>query len=152
LAVSLYGKLGNAYVDFSNKQIDTPLDKVNKVLKEQPNFADGYLLTGQLTAVSNDKDGSVKSFEKYKSLLPNMYESRVFLANAYIKNNQFEEAEKEVDLLLKANPEQPFFNQLKGTVRFQAQDFSNAKLYIEKAYKAQCKCLFFLGFYGAVNQ
>jgi putative PEP-CTERM system TPR-repeat lipoprotein len=132
-ADSLYSKLGNAYVDFSNKQIDTSLDKLNEILKEQPDFADGYLLKGQLTAASNDKNGSVKSFEKYKSLLPNMYESRVFLANAYIKNNQFEEAEKEVDLLLKANPEQPFVNQLKGTVRFQAQDFSNAKLYIEKA-------------------
>ena len=132
-ADSLYSKLGNAYVDFSNKQIDTSLEKINEILKEQPDFADAHLLKGQLTSVSDDKEGSVKSFEKYKKLLPNTYQSRVLLANAYIKNKQFEEAETEVDLLLKVYPEQPFVNQLKGTVRFQAQDFINAKLYTEKA-------------------
>jgi putative PEP-CTERM system TPR-repeat lipoprotein len=132
-ADSLYSKLGNAYVDFSNKQIDTSLEKINEIIREQPDFADAHLLKGQLTAVSDDKEGSVKSFEKYKKLLPNTYQSRVFLANAYIKNKQFEEAETEVDLLLKAYPEQPFVNQLKGVLRFEAQDFSSAKQYSEKA-------------------
>jgi putative PEP-CTERM system TPR-repeat lipoprotein len=132
-ADSLYSKLGNAYVDFSNKQIDTSLEKINEILREQPDFADAHLLKGQLTSVSDDKEGSVKSFEQYKKLLPNTYQSRVFLANAYIKNKQFEEAETEIDLLLKVNPEQPFINQLKGVVRFEAQDFSFAKQYSEKA-------------------
>jgi putative PEP-CTERM system TPR-repeat lipoprotein len=130
---SIYSKLGSAYVDFSNKQIATSLEKINEILKAQPDFADAHLLKGQLTSVSDDKVGSVKSFEQYKSLLPDTYQSRVLLANAYIKNNQFEEAEKEVDLLLNVYPEQPFLNQLKGTVRFQAKDFSNAKKYMELA-------------------
>jgi putative PEP-CTERM system TPR-repeat lipoprotein len=132
-ADSLYSKLGNAYVYFSNKQIDTSLGKINELLKEQPDFADAHLLKGQLTSVSNDEEGSVKSFEQYKKLLPNTYQSRVFLANAYIKNKQFEEAEAEIDILIEVYPEQPFVNQLKGTVRFQKSDFINAKLYIEKA-------------------
>lgn len=132
-ADSLYSKLGNAYVDFSNKQITTSLEKINEILKGQPDFADGHLLKGQLTSVLKDTNGAVESFEKYKKLLPRTFQSRVFLANAYIKNKQFEEAEKEIDVLLKVNSEQPFVNQLKSTVRFQAQDFSNAKLYAEKA-------------------
>ena len=130
---SLYSKLGNAYVDFSNKQIDTSLDKIEEILREQPDFADAHLLKGQLTSVSNDTKGAVESFEKYKELLPQTFQSRVFLANAYVKNGQYEEAEKEIDILLKISPEQPFVNQLKGTVRFEAQDFSNAKQYAEKA-------------------
>ncbi|MBU3005705.1 XrtA/PEP-CTERM system TPR-repeat protein PrsT [Paraglaciecola arctica] len=130
---SLYSKLGNAYVDFSNQQIDTSLEKINEILKEQPDFADAHLLKGQLTSVSKDTKTSVESFEKYKELLPQTYQSRVFLANAYIKNKQFEEAEKEIDVLLKVNPEQPFINQLKGVVRFQAQDFNSAKQFAEKA-------------------
>jgi putative PEP-CTERM system TPR-repeat lipoprotein len=130
---SLYSKLGNAYVDFSNKQIDTSLEKIDEILKAQPDFADAHLLKGQLTSVSKDTKGAVESFEKYKELLPRTYQSRVFLANAYLKNKQFEEAEKEIDLMLKANPEQPYINQLKGAVRFQARDFENAKLYTEKA-------------------
>jgi putative PEP-CTERM system TPR-repeat lipoprotein len=55
------------------------------------------------------------------------------LATAYIKNKQFEEAEKELDLLLIVNPEQPYVNQLKGAVRYQAKDFESAKVYTEKA-------------------
>ncbi|MFT6909411.1 MAG: putative PEP-CTERM system TPR-repeat lipoprotein [Oleiphilaceae bacterium] len=130
---SLYSKLGNAYVDFSNKQVDTSLEKIEEILREQPDFADAHLLKGQLTTVTKDTKGAVKSFEKYKELLPQTYQSRVFLANAYIKNKQFEEAEKEIDILLQFNPEQPFINQLKGAVRFQSQDFSNAKAYADKA-------------------
>jgi putative PEP-CTERM system TPR-repeat lipoprotein len=130
---SLYSKLGNAYVDFSNKQIDTSLEKINEIIREQPDFADAHLLKGQLTSVSDDREGSVKSFEKYKKLLPNTYHSRVFLANAYIKNKQFEEAEAEIDILIEVYPEQPYVNQLKGTVRFQKSDFINAKLYTVKA-------------------
>lgn len=130
---SLYSKLGSAYVDFSNKQVDTSLEKINEILKEQPDFADAHLLRGQLNSVSNNTTEAVESFEKYKELLPETFQARVFLANAYIKNSQFEKAEKELDLLLKVNPEQPFVNQLKGMVRFQAEDFSNAKLYTEKA-------------------
>jgi putative PEP-CTERM system TPR-repeat lipoprotein len=130
---SLYSKLGNAYVDFSNNQIDVSLKKINEILAEQPDFADAHLLKGQLTSVSNDKAGAVESFEKYKKLLPQTYQSRVLLANAYLKNKQYKEAETEVDLLLKVNPDQPFVNQIKAAVRFQAQDFDNAKLYSEKA-------------------
>lgn len=130
---SLYSKLGSAYVDFSNSQINTSLEKINEILKVHPDFADAHLLKGQLTSVSNDKEGSVKSFEKYKNLLPDTYQSRVFLANAYLKNNQFEEAEKEVDLLLEVNSDQAFVNQMKGVLRFKAKDFVGAKLYTEKA-------------------
>lgn len=130
---SLYSKLGNAYVDFSNQQIDTSLEKINEILKEQPDFADAHLLKGQLTSVSRDNQGAVESFEKYKELLPKTFQARVFLANAYVKNQQYVEAEKEIDILLKANSEQPYVNQLKGMVRFEAQDFSSAKQYAEKA-------------------
>jgi putative PEP-CTERM system TPR-repeat lipoprotein len=130
---SLYSKLGNAYVDFSNKQIHTSLEKIEEILAVQPDFADAHLLKGQLTSVSEDTEGAVESFEKYKELLPETFQARVFLANAFLKNKQYKEAEEEIDLLLKVNPEQPFINQLKGAVRFQADDFINAKLYSEKA-------------------
>jgi putative PEP-CTERM system TPR-repeat lipoprotein len=130
---SLYSKLGNAYVDFSNKQIDTSLEKIEEILEEQPDFADAHLLKGQLTSVSNNTKSAVESFEKYKELLPQTFQARVFLANAYVKNRQYLEAEKEIDILLKVNSEQPFVNQLKGMVRFEDQDFSSAKQYAEKA-------------------
>jgi putative PEP-CTERM system TPR-repeat lipoprotein len=130
---SLYSKLGNAYVDFSNNDIKVSLEKINQILKEHPEFADAHLLKGQLTSVTEDSDGAVESFEKYKELLPQTYQSRVLLANAYFRNKQFEQAEKEVDQLLQFNADQPFVNQLKGAIRFQDQDFESAKSFTEKA-------------------
>ena len=130
---SLYSQLGNAYVDFSNQQIDTSLEKINEILIKQPDFADAYLLKGQLSSVSNEKESAVKSFEKYKELLPETFQARVFLANAYIKNEQFELAEQELDILLQLSPEQPFINQLKGFIRYQFKDFVSAKFFTEVA-------------------
>ena len=132
-ADSLYSKLGNAYLDFSNQKFDTSLEKINEILVQEPDFADAYLLRGHLTTASNDNEGAVKSFEKYKELLPRTYQARIFLASAYMKNEQFKEAEKEIDLLLQFNPDQPIVNQLKGTVRFNMKDFNGAKLYTETA-------------------
>ena len=132
-ADSIYSKLGNAYVDFSNKQIGSSLEKINEILRLQPDLPEAHLLKGQLTSISKDTQGAVKSFEKYKSLLPSTYQSRLFLANAYIKNKQFDKAEQELDQLLKISPEQPFVNQMKGLVRYHKQDFEAAKRYTEKA-------------------
>jgi len=130
---SLYSKLGNAYVDFSNQHLDKSLEKINEILLEQPDFADAHLLKGQLTSVSKNAKGAVESFAKYKELLPETPQSRLFLANAYLRNKQFDEAEKELDSLLKIMPEQPIVNQMKGIVRYNKQDFEEAKLYSEKA-------------------
>ncbi|MBL4630693.1 MAG: PEP-CTERM system TPR-repeat protein PrsT, partial [Paraglaciecola sp.] len=130
---SIYSQLGNAYVDFSNNQIASSLEKINEILLLQPDLPDAHLLKGQLTSISKDTQSSVESFEKYKSLLPSTYQSRLFLANAYIKNKQFDKAEQELDLLLQISPEQPFVNQMKGLVRYNKQDFEAAKRYTEKA-------------------
>ncbi|MFT2090412.1 XrtA/PEP-CTERM system TPR-repeat protein PrsT [Paraglaciecola sp. 2405UD69-4] len=130
---SIYSQLGNAYVDLSNKQVEASLQKIDQVIAIEPTLSDAYLLKGQLSTLLNNSKAAVASYEKYKELLPQNIQSRMFLANAYIKNNQFDIAEKEVDQLLKSNPDQPFVNQLKGIIRYQADDFENAKLFIEKA-------------------
>jgi putative PEP-CTERM system TPR-repeat lipoprotein len=113
--------------------LDSALQKINEIITIQPDFADAHLLKGQLTSATNDTQGAVESFEKYKALLPETLQSRLFLANAYVKNKQFAEAEIQLDLLLKIIPEQAFVNQLKGLVRYHANDLIQAKLFTEKA-------------------
>lgn len=130
---SVYSKLGNAYLAFSNKQLKESLAKTDEILKLQPDLTEAILLKGQLATLSKNYPLAVESFEKYQKLLPDMLLGRTFLANAYIKNKQFDEAEIYIDQLLKSNKNQPFMNQLKGLVRYNAKDFENAKLYTEIA-------------------
>ena len=130
---SAYSKLASAYLSFSNKQIEDAIEKTDALLALQPDFAEANLLKGQLATLNKDYASAVDSFEKYHKLLPEVLHARIFLANAYIKNKQFDDAEKQLDLLLKISANQPFINQLKGLVRFQAKDYENAKRYTEVA-------------------
>lgn len=132
-AESVYSKLGNAYLAFSNSQLNDSLAKTDEILALQPDLTEALLLKGQLATLNKNYPLAVESFEKYQKLLPDMILSRVFLANAYIKNKQYNEAEQYLDELLKMNKNQPFFNQLKGFARFQVGDFAGANLYTEVA-------------------
>jgi putative PEP-CTERM system TPR-repeat lipoprotein len=130
-ADSIYSKLGRAYVSFSEKQVDDSIEKVDELLEQTSDFPEAILLKAQLATINQDYSEAVKNFEAYDKLLPNLLQSKLFLANAYIKNRQFEESEEIIDKLLKRNKSQPFINQLKGFVRYEAKDFEGAKLYTE---------------------
>jgi putative PEP-CTERM system TPR-repeat lipoprotein len=132
-AESVYSKLGSAYLAFSNSQLNDSLAKTDEILALQPELTEALLLKGQLATLNKNYPLAVESFEKYHRLLPDMILGRVFLANAYIKNQQYNEAEQYLDELLKMNKNQPFFNQLKGFVRYQAKDFVGANLYTDVA-------------------
>jgi putative PEP-CTERM system TPR-repeat lipoprotein len=124
-AESIYSQLGSAYLSMSDKQLGDAIIKIETLLLLQPDLPEANLLKAQLATLNKDFAGAVKSFEKYYQLLPEVPQSRIFLAIAYIKNQQFELAEKHLDLLLKINSTQPFLNQLKGLVRYQDADIWN---------------------------
>ena len=130
---SIYSQLGNAYASFSDNQIDTSLQQTDQLLEQQPELAEAVLLKAQLATINKDYPLAVENYEKYSELLPNLIQARVFLASAYIKNRQFDKSEQVIDQLLRINPNQPFINQLKGVVRYEAKDFVEAKRYTEIA-------------------
>jgi putative PEP-CTERM system TPR-repeat lipoprotein len=132
-AESVYSKLGSAYLAFSNSQLNDSLAKTDEILALRPDLTEAVILKGQLATLNKNYPLAVESFEKYHQLLPDMILGRVFLANAYIKNEQYNEAEQYLDELLKFSEDQPFFNQLKGFVRYQKKDFVAAYFYTEKA-------------------
>jgi putative PEP-CTERM system TPR-repeat lipoprotein len=132
-ADSIYSKLGRAYVSFSEKQIDDSIEKVDELLEQTTDFPEAILLKAQLATINKDYSEAVKNFEAYDKLLPSLLQSKLFLANGYIKNKQFDESENILDKLLKINKSQPFINQLKGFVRYEAKDYEGAKLYTEIA-------------------
>jgi putative PEP-CTERM system TPR-repeat lipoprotein len=130
---SIYSQVGNVYLDFSNKKIDSALTKINIIIERNPKFDEAFLLKGQLETIQQDTAAAVSSFEKYNELLPHIIHSQLYLANAYIKNRQFNKAESLIDRLLENNENLSFLNELKGLLRYQAKDFQNAKLYTDRA-------------------
>jgi putative PEP-CTERM system TPR-repeat lipoprotein len=132
-ADSVYSRLGNAYIDADSSNTDDALSTLNSILEKNPDLTEALILQGQLLVNQQDYAGGINAFKRYFTLLPADIKIRLYLANAYIKNKQFDEAEQHVDSLLKVAPEHAFSNQLKGLVYYQRQNYKLALMHTEKA-------------------
>jgi putative PEP-CTERM system TPR-repeat lipoprotein len=132
-AESIYSQLGNAYLKAGSSDIDGALENTKKILAEAPNLTEALLLKGQLSFVNKDYTSALNAFNEYHQLLQSDVQIRLFLAHTYIKNEQFDEANKHVSFLLQLVPEHPFTNQLKGLIFYQKSDYKQALFHTEKA-------------------
>jgi len=132
-ADSIYTQFSNAYMQSGSANSGETLKILNEILIKKPLFSEAILLKGQLLFLQGDYDNSLVSFKNYQKLLPNNLNIRLFLANTYIKNNQFDKANIELDKLLKISPEHAFINQLKAVTYFKSQDFSLALEHVKKS-------------------
>jgi len=130
---SIYSQLGDAYLNADSLDIDVTLEAVDKILAVEPELTEALMLKGQLHFAKKDFVSAIDAFNKYYNLLANNVQIRLYLANAYVKNEQFNEANDHLDFLLKLVPEHPFTNQLKGLIDYQQSDYKQALAHTEKA-------------------
>ena len=130
---SIYSQLANAYIKANTSSIDDTLLVVDKILAIEPELTEALLLKGQLHFAKKDFSQAIKAFNDYYNLLENDVQIRLFLANAYVKNEQFSKAKKHLDYLIKLVPEHPFTNQLLGLIEYQKSDYKQALGYTEIA-------------------
>jgi putative PEP-CTERM system TPR-repeat lipoprotein len=130
---SVYSQLGGAYIKANADNIDGALNTLEAILIKSPNLTEALLLQGQLLVIKEDFSAAIIAFERYFTLLPANIKIRLYLANAYINNNQFDQADRHLDFILKAFPHHGFTNQLKGAVYFQKEDYKQALMHTEKA-------------------
>jgi len=130
---SVYSQLGEAYLMAESTNENGALDLIEDVLLKQPELIEALILKGQLLFIEDDFENAIHAFNEFHRLLPSNIQVRLFLANSYIRNNQYKEAEEHLDFLLKIIPEHAFTNQLKGLVYYQKDDFENALTHTNKA-------------------
>jgi putative PEP-CTERM system TPR-repeat lipoprotein len=123
---SIYSQLGQAYLKADSLDVDGALENIDKILVTDPNLTEALILKGQLHFAKKEYENAIVAFNKYHHLLPRNVQIRLFLANAYVRNEQFEQANEHLDFLLKITPEHPFINQLKGFVYYQNNDYTQA--------------------------
>lgn len=130
---SVYSQLGEAYLNADSANFNDTIENINQILTVTPNLTEALMLQGQLFFAKEDYTSAINSFNKFHQLLPGNTQVRLFLANSYIKNQQFDEGGKQLDFLLKLYPEHAFSNQLKGLVYYNKADYKNALSHTEKA-------------------
>lgn len=120
-------------VKTANTDIESALRQIDTVLTSSPQFAEALFAKGLFAAAQKQYMTAVDAMEKYIDLVPSTIVVRLYLADALIKSGQFEDAEKQANIVLKKSKEQAFANQIKAIARFQEKDFEKALLHIEKA-------------------
>ncbi|MBA6358011.1 MULTISPECIES: XrtA/PEP-CTERM system TPR-repeat protein PrsT [unclassified Colwellia] len=130
---SVYSQLGEAYLMAESTNQSGALGLIESILIKTPELTEALLLKGQLLFIDGDYVSAIDAFNEYHRLLPKNIQIRLFLANSYIRNDQYSEANEHLDFLLKILPEHPFINQLKGLVYYRGSDYENALIHTDKA-------------------
>jgi putative PEP-CTERM system TPR-repeat lipoprotein len=132
-ADSSYGRLGAAYLATNEKNNSEALKILDQLFLETPDFIDGLMLKGQLSFANKDYKQAIVAFKRYQEIQPDDISIQLMLANSYVKNENYDEAEVHLDEVLLIAPNHAFTNQLKGVVRYAKNDLLNAKLHLDKA-------------------
>lgn len=125
--------LAQIYLSIINNDTDSAFSLVRNYTTSYEESLLGLFLQGQLARFKRDYSLTITTFKDYLAIFPQDNKARIYLADAYYKNKQLNKAEQQLNKLLKSMPEQPFINQLKGTIAFVNEDFEVAKSSLEKS-------------------
>lgn len=107
--------------------------QLQEVYKTAPNEPEVILLMAQESFIQKDIKAATDYFAQYRKAAPTDHPRHFMLAQLYVDQRRYAEAEPVIDDLLKLNAKQPYLNQLKALVLFHRQDFEAAFNYAEVA-------------------
>jgi putative PEP-CTERM system TPR-repeat lipoprotein len=124
-----YSMLAQAYLDFSKKDMVSANSLINRILANNANNFDALMLQGKIASVEKDFTQAIVSFRKCFQLQPQFGKVQLFIADALMKNGDFQNAELIADSILINIPNQPFFQYIKAMARFDDKDYKEANNY-----------------------
>jgi len=95
----------NALVAIQNGEADQAIPLLDELIAEHPNFPDLHHLLGLAHGDQGDHDRAVACFKTALDLNQHYLKARINLAFTYMEREQFAEAEAELRLALKTDPE-----------------------------------------------
>ena len=127
----LFKKLASAYIRLSEAKYDDVKDLILQILEIDANQVDTLMLQAQVSMVTKDYQQAVASFKSYLSLQPRAGIVQLQLAEALLKSEQFDEAEKYADAILARYKTQTFAHYIKAMVAFNRKDYHKASEHAE---------------------
>ncbi|MBV7299792.1 XrtA/PEP-CTERM system TPR-repeat protein PrsT [Enterovibrio paralichthyis] len=130
---TLYARLAEATYLSATNQLDAAISDVDSLLKNYPASSDAWLLKGHLASAKNDYGTAYNSYTKAYELAPDATQYNIFIANALVNAQRFDEAEPLVDGILAINNQFPAVNEMKAVILYSKEDFAGAKTYADRA-------------------
>jgi len=129
-----YSLLASTYLYLSENKLEFAKAKIVKLLETSQNIPDALMLKGQIDTALGNHDEAIKSYLKYAKLQPKSGVVSLFLADAYLNEKKFDEAEEYADSILSQIPNQPLAHYIKAVTRFENKDFKLASKHAEQAF------------------
>ena len=127
--------VANAYVLTINEKPQPALQELEANSGAINEFPIALQLKFTLENFVNDWPKAIDTAKQWLSLRPADYKIKTQLAAVLVNAGEFKEAQPYVEQLLRLSPDQPYFNQLKGTILISQKDFEGATVYLDKAIK-----------------
>ena len=130
---SEYTQLSQAWKYGMDGKTSEAIAVIDNVLISKPKFAEAIEYKAYLHFKAQEMALAADSFGQYIEIHPQAHELRMMFALSLVYSEQYQQAEQQVDLLLKGMPKNPKLNQLKAQTRFANKDYEQAKQYAEVA-------------------
>ncbi|PKM19684.1 MAG: PEP-CTERM system TPR-repeat protein PrsT [Gammaproteobacteria bacterium HGW-Gammaproteobacteria-15] len=122
-----------AHLLIANRNNSQALEIINQVQPDSLLYAEALFLQGRTQLAEEQHAASIESMRNYLTMVPNNLQARLMLTQNLVSTEQFDLADKELALLLKAFPNQPFTNYLKAVLEYERENYTLAKEHVEKA-------------------
>ncbi|OAN11355.1 hypothetical protein A3K86_20620 [Photobacterium jeanii] len=130
---TLYKSLGRATLDAANENIDSALYIVNKIIKQYDTNSDVWLLKGHLESTKGDHKAAARSYQKAVDNAPEAIQYTLYLAQALVRDENYNDAEKYVNQLLKISNNHVLVNELKASILYAKGENDEAKSHADLA-------------------
>ncbi|MDP4536349.1 PEP-CTERM system TPR-repeat protein PrsT [Alkalimonas collagenimarina] len=124
-----------AFLYLSSQNAEEAMSSLLTIGSDSELYAESLFMQGKIQLSDENLSDAITSLNHYIELVPSAHLARLFLAQAYVRNDQFDEGEKHLTLLLRLFPDQPLANYLQSIITFARDDFENAKMHSEKAVR-----------------
>ncbi|SET36462.1 XrtA/PEP-CTERM system TPR-repeat protein PrsT [Thalassotalea agarivorans] len=131
--------LSEAYVALAEEQFEQAMAMVNKALAAMPEQPDAIFLKSKIALANGDNKLAIENFELFLRLQPDYAITHVLLADAYLKDEQYDNAEKQADIILSFAETQAFANYIKAATVFRRQAYGESLRYAETALQSGMK-------------
>ena len=134
---STYATLAKAYDALLNDEPEAALLLISPALEREPNNVASLRLLSRIHTAAKNFPAAVEAAQKARDLAPSRLPLQLDVAQLYLLAGDADEAEGQIDELLKRIPKHPAPNLFKAKIRFQQQDWEAAVRHAEQALVVQ---------------
>ncbi len=122
-----------AAIQTNAKNLPGAIATLGKITDSSLLYPDALLFKARLQQTIGDDKAALASFQLYKPLMPRDFSAHIMMTQSLVALEQFDNAEKDLAVILKSFPEQPFANFLKAVVLYERKEYNGAKDHAERA-------------------